>query len=232
MKFPIMRNHLLTLVFCTVASFSGPQLPASPPKKVGEIKTEKQSFKTKSGKVIHYEIGTLFVHENCSDPKSRVIGVGFARFPAAVKTPTAPPVFRLPGGPGGSYLMRMTSYNKSQLERMFAELARLRAFSDVVFVDQRGFSAHGDVRRVTFRSPASRPDKPRTLTERVFVFKTFARRTVAEFAKRKIDLRGYTVKECAHDIADLRKALGEVFCKTWPNSTHRSTHRLQPRRNA
>ena len=33
-----MRIHLLTVVFCTVAPFAGPQLPASPPQEAGEIK--------------------------------------------------------------------------------------------------------------------------------------------------------------------------------------------------
>ena len=203
-----MRIHILTLVFCTVAPLAGPQLPASPPQEAGEIKTEKRSFQTKSGEVIHYEIGTLFVPENRSDPKSRVIGVGFARFPAAVQPPAAPPVFRLPGGPGSSYLTRMKSSNKSQLERAFPELAHFRAFCDVVFVDQRGFSERGDVLRATFRSPARRPDQPRTLEQSVSAFKAFAREAVAEFAESEVDLRGYTVKECAHDVAELRKALG------------------------
>src|SRR5262249_27253686 len=35
-----------------------------------------------------------------------------------------------------------------------------------------------------------------------------ARAAVAEFAKKGIDLRGYSVKECADDVDDLRKALG------------------------
>ena len=158
-----MRIHLLTFVFCTVAPFASPLLPASPLQKAGEIKTEKRMFQTKSGEVIHYEIGTLFVPENRTDPKSRMIGVGFARFPAAVQPPAAPPVFRLPGGPGGSYLTRMNSSNKSHLERVFPELMYFRAFCDVVFVDQRGFSERGDVLRATFRSPPRRPGQPRTL---------------------------------------------------------------------
>lgn len=203
-----MRIYLLTLAFCTVAPFASSQLPAAPPQAAGEIKTEKRSFETKSGEVIHYEIGTLFVPENRSDPKSRVIGVGFARFPASVQPPVAPPVFRLPGGPGGSYLTRMKSSNKNQLERAFPELAHFRPFCDVVFVDQRGFSERGDVLRATFRPPARRPDQPRTLEDRVSAFKEFARETVAEFAEREVDLRGYTVKECAHDVAELRNALG------------------------
>ena len=202
-----MHFHILTLGFCTVALFAGSRFVDAAPK-AGDIKTEQRSFKTKLGAVIRYEIGTLFVRENRSDPKSRVIGVGFARFPATVKKPVAPPVFRLPGGPGGSYLMGMKSANKRQLERLLAELSQLREFCDVVFVDQRGYSERGDVLLATFRSPPGPADKPHTLKQRVSAFKTFARRTVAEFAKRKIDLRGYTVKECAHDVAELRKSLG------------------------
>jgi pimeloyl-ACP methyl ester carboxylesterase len=169
---------------------------------------ELKSFKTRSGEVVDYEIGTLFVRENRSDPESRVIGVGFARLPAVEKAPGVPPVFRLPGGPGSSFLGRLKSARGSDLERWLPQTARLRRFCDVVIVDQRGFSEHGDVLVRKKRSAARFPDRSLTTQDHVVAAEVFAKRTVEEFSKSEIDLRGYTVKECAHDVADLANALG------------------------
>ena len=68
-----------------------------------------------------------------------------------------------------------------QLERTFA-LASLRAFCDVVFVDQRGFSERGDILRATFQPPVRRADQPLKPDAAVAAFEAFARQTVAEFA--------------------------------------------------
>ena len=40
--------------------------------------------------------------ENRTAKKSRVIGVGFARFKATKPAKSVPPIFLLPGGPGGT----------------------------------------------------------------------------------------------------------------------------------
>ena len=165
-------QHLI--VYCLIVAFASRQLPASPPRKAGDIEIEKRSIQSKAGQLIDYELGTLFVPENRGNPASRLIGVGFARFRATMQPSPCPPVFRLPGGPGSSYLTRLKSSNERQLERTFTELARLRPFSDVVFVDQRGFSEHGDILRATLRSPARRPNQPNSLDASVSVFKAFA----------------------------------------------------------
>jgi len=174
----------------------------------GEVTSQKKSFKTRSGEVIDYEIGTLFVRENRSAPDSRVIGVGFARLPAVEKAPGVPPVFRLPGGPGSSFLGRLKSARGSDLERWLPQTARLRRFCDVVIVDQRGFSEYGDVLIRKKRSAARFPDRSLTTQDYVAAAEVFARKTVAEFSNSETDLRGYTVKECAHDVVDQAKALG------------------------
>ena len=203
-----MRSQLVTVAFFAATLLVGSRLPILQAQEPGEITTEKQKLETQSGEVIDYEVGTLFVPENRSDADSRVIGVGFLRLPALQQPPPAPPMFLLPGGPGSSYLSLLKSSNQSRLERLFEGLAPTRAFSDIVLVDQRGFSERGDVLRATFRAPARRPDEPRTLEDLTSAFQDFARETVAEFAKGEIDLRGYSVKECAGDVADLRQALG------------------------
>ena len=204
----MMRIQLPTVLVGLLALFVVGQAPAAEQKKAGDISIEEQSFKTKSGDVVRYEVGTLFVPENRSDPTSRVISVGFARFPAEKQTLDAPPVFRLPGGPGSSLVSRLKSVERGGFERMLPLTARLRKSCDVVLVDQRGFSERGDMFRETMLLPTRRPDQAATLDEEVAAFEKFARKTVEQYADGEVDLRGYTVKECAQDVADLAKALG------------------------
>ena len=115
-------------------------------------------------------------------------------------------MFRLPGGPGGSLLSRMKT--ESQLQQAYGLIAEYNRFSDVVVVDQRGYSERGDVLTAPFRRPSPPADQPLTSELRAKAFKAFAEDTVAQFKKKEIDLAGYTVKECAHDVADIAKALG------------------------
>src|SRR2546423_14705265 len=56
--------------------------PASD-RKAGEIIIEPPSLTTPNGETIVFELGTLYVPEIRSDPKARIIGVGFARFSPA-----------------------------------------------------------------------------------------------------------------------------------------------------
>ncbi|MCH8978945.1 MAG: alpha/beta fold hydrolase [Armatimonadetes bacterium] len=173
----------------------------------GDVKIEEKSFTSREGVVYKYDLGTIYVPENRDDPNSRVIGVGFARFRSTASSPQAPAMFILPGGPGSSYLARMKS-SSSQRERLAEELARFLPFCDVVYVDQRGFSEHGDVLLATMSAPKRPTDRALTEEDWTAAFETFARETVAQYAETNVDLRGYTVKECANDVADLRKALG------------------------
>jgi hypothetical protein len=78
-------------------------------RKAGEVVIEPVSVTTSETGTVNFELGTLFVQENRADPKSRLIGVGFARF-RALQPRDVPPTFHLPGGPGESLL----SYVKSE----------------------------------------------------------------------------------------------------------------------
>src|SRR3954451_19596782 len=72
----------------------------------GDVVLEPTSLTTPETGEVKFELGTFYVPENRNDPKSRVIGVGFARFKAL--TPSkVPPQFHLPGGPGNSMLTRL-----------------------------------------------------------------------------------------------------------------------------
>ena len=167
--------------------------------KAGEFVIEPASVAVSGTNTIEYELGTLYVPENRADPGSRVIGVGFARF-KAVQPTKAPPVFLLPGGPGGSFVRSTKS--------MVSQIQRYRGAGDVVLADQRGASDRGEVLKYGVRLPEQPLDQPASLARSTAAYAQVAREVVADFAKKGIDLRGYTVRECVEDVNDLRKALG------------------------
>jgi pimeloyl-ACP methyl ester carboxylesterase len=177
-------------------------------RKAGEIVIEPASLTHPETGTVNFELGTLFVPENRADPKSRLIGVGFARF-RALQPSDAPPTFHLPGGPGDSYLMLLKPSGKPAVQGRFLKyIAHYRRVSDVVLVDQRGNSERGEVLKFRYRTPEQPLDQPTSLARATAAFVEMSRAAVAEFATKGIDLRGYTVKECADDVNDLRQALG------------------------
>jgi pimeloyl-ACP methyl ester carboxylesterase len=180
--------------------------PVAASRKAGEVVIGPTSLTTPENGVVNFEMGTLYVPENRADSKSRIIGVGFARF-RALQPGDAPPTFHLPGGPGGSYLTGLKQDNK-QLARWLKHIALYRRVGDVVFMDQRGASQRGEVLKFKYRTPEQPLDEPAGLARSTAAFVETARAAVAEFSQKGIDLRGYTVKECADDVNDLRRALG------------------------
>src|SRR3954470_14258429 len=109
--------------------------PASD-RKANEIIIEPASLTTPNGETINFELGTLYVPENRSDPKARIIGVGFARFRPPQPT-GVPPTFHLDGGPGASFLEGLRPGNN---KKPVPGIDLYRSIGDVVFIDQRGFS--------------------------------------------------------------------------------------------
>ena len=174
--------------------------------KAGEVFIEPATLTTPETGTVYFQLGTLYVPENRADPNSRIIGVGFARFLASQPT-GAPPTFHLPGGPGFSYLTGLNQSNR-QLRSRIQHIAKYQRVGDVVFVDQRGFSERGDRLMFKYRMPEEPLDKGASLARSTAAFADLARAAVAEFAGKGIDLRGYTVKELADDVNDLRRALG------------------------
>jgi pimeloyl-ACP methyl ester carboxylesterase len=198
----LLCSTLLVAILVSQAGMPAAQAPG----KAGDMVIGPSTLTTPETGPVQFELGTLYVPENRSDPKSRVIGLGFARF-KALQGGTAPPTFHLPGGPGGSYLASLKPDARGLGPRL-QELALYRRVGDVVLVDQRGASERGDVLRFS-RPLAPRPlDRPGTLAADTAATIEAARAVVADFASKGIDLRGYTVLECADDVNDLRRALG------------------------
>lgn len=176
-------------------------------RKAGTITTEKKAFTTSGGKTYEYDLGTLYVPENRSDPKSRVIGVGFAHFRSSTSTAGTPPMFLLPGGPGSSFVSAIQDIPNA-MDVLGQDLSFYLQVCDVVFVDQRGYSRWGEEIMGMFTVPARPTDRALRDSDFMETMVAFAHQVVDESKTKGIDLRGYTVKECASDVADLRKALG------------------------
>lgn len=173
----------------------------------GEVVSDLDTVTLRDGTDLDLEIGTIYVPENRSDPDSRLIGVGFARIFATEQPPAAPPIFHLPGGPGSSFVSRIDGEDSAERRQSLAQFARFRHIADMVLVDQRGFSERGDVLMGAGTFPDRPSDRPVTSEWEVEQFTSFARQVVAQYEGGEVDLRGYTVTECAHDVADLSAAL-------------------------
>ncbi|MBO9557858.1 MAG: alpha/beta fold hydrolase [Caulobacter sp.] len=167
-----------------------------------QLVIEQRSLQLPSGETVQYEIGTLYAPENRDDPKSRKIGVGFARIRAAHPT-GAPPIFWLPGGPGLSVLGAFTDTDEASRGRLRAWL-NFRPAGDLVVVEQRGYTRRGEM--LVEMSDAVPLDQPGSVRADVLAMKVLARRAVANHPQA--DLSGYTVAAFAADVDDVRRALG------------------------
>lgn len=155
-----------------------------------------------------YEAGTLFVRENRSRADTRTIRVGFVRF-RGEGTGAAPTQFMLPGGPGWSMIdYYLLTDDTARRTRFYREIARHRRVSDLVIMDQRGFTSRGDRIRSRLGTRLRRPGEVITAEARINAFRELARAMVDEFEDSEFDLSAYTVQECAADVEDLRRALG------------------------
>lgn len=182
------------------ASMACAHAPAS--RQERRIVVETGSASAIDGVAVAYEVGTLFVPENRANPASREIGVGFARIRAA-RPRGAAPIFLLVGGPGVTMLETLSDQDEASRRRLkiWREYA---ADTDLVVIEQRGYSLRGDLLEVT--RPAWPLDQPTTVAADTAATIAFARQAVATYPES--DLAGYTVVECAADVDDLRRALG------------------------
>jgi len=178
-------------------------MPASAQQAMNDrIVIEQGNVKLPTGETVRYEIGTLYVPENRSNPASRRIGIGFARIKAPHPT-GAPPIFWLPGGPGLSVLGSFTDKGDGPQSRLRSWLS-FGAAGDLVVVEQRGYTSRGEMLVET--ADASPLDKPASVQADSRAMQALARRAVAHNPGK--DLSGYTIEAFAADVDDLRRALG------------------------
>jgi len=165
------------------------------------------TFTARSGQEVAAFQGAFEVPENRADPNTRMIELGYVRFPA-LEGVEGPPIIYLAGGPGGSG-------TGTARGRRFDLFMRLRAHGDVIAFDQRG-------------TGLSDNDLPECETD-IFIDDTVAisdeayaqiyRDTAAQcwtyWQDQGVDIRGYTTQDSVRDLSALREHLGADSVVLW-----------------
>lgn len=211
------------LPWCLVAT---PALAAAS-HRAGDIVVERGTVTSEAGKVVAYELGTLYVPENRQKPGSRLIGVGFARIRAPHPAGT-PPVFWLPGGPGLSVLGALTDRDETAKSRLRSWLT-YGAVGDLVVIEQRGYTRRGEM--LVAKRAAVPLDRPASVHTEAEGMRLQARAAIT--ANSGKDLSGYDIGEFAADVDDLRRALGydqiSLFGGSFGSQWSLAVMRLYPR---
>jgi|CXWL01.1.fsa_nt_gi pimeloyl-ACP methyl ester carboxylesterase len=170
---------------------------------------EPTTFIADDGTKVAAELGKLRVPENRSKPDSRQITISFIRFKSTAARPGAPIVY-LAGGPGGSGI---EAARGSRLPLFLA----LRAYGDVIALDQRGTSrgSGDDPETDCDERFVIDPTLPLDRQSAGTVIADATRRCAERLTDAGFDLTGYTTPESAADLDDLRRALGVDKLTLW-----------------
>lgn len=207
-----MRYKVLAAALMLLAGCAGPVEPVAPAPVVAVaapapvVVFEPYVFNGPGGVKIEAQKGTFTVPENRNDPNSRAISIGFIRFPSNSVAPGDPIVY-LAGGPGG------TGSGTAAGPR-FRLFMALREVSDVIAFDQRGAGMSTQT-TPCINLPPYGVDTPLTRANIVSFHRASLTRCFGEWEKAGIDIDGYTTLESAHDIEDLRRALGAKRLNLW-----------------
>ncbi|HLA10116.1 MAG TPA: alpha/beta fold hydrolase [Pyrinomonadaceae bacterium] len=191
-----VASILTTLLFVDAQSQA---VKNQPNRREGEIWFEAVKAEV-GGQTLEGERGHLIVKENRKNPKSNLIELLFVRLKSTAEKPGYPTVY-LDGGPGSS----ATSL-ASVPDYMWA-FQKLREVGDVILLDQRGVGRSKP--NLTHRSTESLPTD--VFADREVALRAFKERakTAADhFRSLGADILAYNSLESAHDVDDLRKALG------------------------
>lgn len=186
--------------FVTLFLFSLAQGQTPPAeRKDGDLKFEPFTIPFQ-GLNVAAELGRLVVRENRSNPKTNLIELAFVRLKSTAAKPGYPVVY-LDGGPGSSAI------NIARVPDYMRAFEKLREAGDVILLDQRGVgrSKPSLTRLSTESLPldvfANNDSALRALKERAAAAATY-------FRSQGVDIQAYNTIESAHDVDDLRKALG------------------------
>lgn len=209
---------MMPLALCACAA--APQ--ETPPAQV-QIKAEAEApapaltlepyvFTAANGTKVDAEKGTFEVPENRANPNSRKIKISFIRFKSTSATPGDPIVY-LAGGPGAPG-------SRSLMGGRFPLTMALREIGDVIAYDQRGTGGPamgGLSNTVPLCQAAPAFDMAQPITRATITAYTRAGLTkcFAEWEEKGVDIDGYNTLQNAHDLEDLRRALGANKLNLW-----------------
>lgn len=190
----------LSLSILVVATCAG-VLSQEPTQKLKEGDISFQTVERKIGEItIKGEMGRLVVRENRTDPKSNLIELAFARLKSTSENPGHPVVY-LAGGPGSSGI------NASGNPTYLKAFLKMREVGDVILLDQRGVGRS----KPSLVLPSSSPLPPDAFANKELFRSEYLKQVRAaadHFRSKGVDIDAYNSIESAHDIDDLRKALG------------------------
>lgn len=155
---------------------------------------------TVEGKSVDAELGHLMVRENRAKKDSNLIELAFLRLKSTAEKPGNPVVF-LDGGPGSSPigLARFPEYMQA--------FHKFREVGDVILLDQRGVGrSKPNLTKISIESFPLNIFADQELAQKTFDARI--KEGAQYFRSQGVDLAAYNSRESAHDVDDLRKALG------------------------
>lgn len=167
------------------------------------------TFEAANGQTVPAFEGMLSVPENRKNDDSRLITLKYVRFISTGSSKGAPIIY-LAGGPGGSGIQ--TARNQR-----FALFMAMRAFGDVIALDQRGTGASNDIPpcQSSIKISETNPTDDETYTD---LHRQALIECEAFWRESNVDIRGYTTVQSAQDLNDLRKHLGARKITLWGTS--------------
>jgi pimeloyl-ACP methyl ester carboxylesterase len=195
---------LLALAACTATPEVTAPVKVEAPAPV--LTLEPYTFTGPNGVKVEVERGTFEVPENRAKPESRRIKLGFYRFKSTSPNP-GPPIVYLAGGPGG------TGSGTASGAR-FPIFMALREVADVIAYDQRGTGLSSPTPNC-IATPPFGDTTPLTRTNIVAFMRERLTTCFDRWTAQGVDIDAYTTLENAHDLDDLRRALGAELINLW-----------------
>jgi len=170
---------------------------------------EKFIFEAKGKEPTEAFKGSFEVPENRNNPDSRMLPITYVRF-AATGENVGPPIIYLAGGPGGSGV-RTAQY------RRFDMFMALRAYGDVIALDQRGTGA-SDILPECVSSQQVPATVETSDEEFIGQHRDALVECLAFWKAEGVDVEGYNTVENARDLDALREHLGADKITLWGTS--------------
>jgi len=168
---------------------------------------ESITFTSNDGVSVEAFQGAFSVPENRANPQSRMIEIGYVRFPA-LEGASGSPIVYLAGGPGGSG----TGTARRQRFDLFMQMRR---HGDVIAFDQRGTGLSSNDLPACVSSVTVSETEPSTDADYAEAYRQAARECRVFWHEQGVEIEGYTTAESVEDISDLRAHLGADQVTLW-----------------